>query len=155
VSHKGKEAGKNAKVSHKGKDEARKKEVGEAEEDEEADETKVGSFETFNLPDDYVLLPMKHASNKGSGVRTFVFLLNFCVSIDFPNTTYPNFRVGGKVAGMGRGIPLQKTKLIAYLREMEVCIIQVMVGRIASTQLGPSCKEAFVFVEHVPTVLDL
>jgi hypothetical protein len=55
---------------------------------------------------------------------------------------------------MGRGLPLQKTKLTAYLREMEVCIIQI-IDRIASTQLGPSREEAIEFVKHIPIIDDI
>ena len=113
-------------MSHKGK-ESRKKEV----------ETEV------KFPDVCVLLPLKHTSKEGTGIRAFVFLLDFCVSVDFPNTKYPNFRDGGKVAGIG--IPLQKTKSIVYLRKMEMCIVQV-IDRIASTQLEPSPEEAIEFV---------
>jgi hypothetical protein len=117
----------------------------------------VGRFKKYTLPTDYVLQPLKHALKEGTGIRAFTFLLDFCVSVDFRKwgTKYPNFRddgkLDGKVARMGKGLPLQKTKLIAYLHEMEMCLIQV-IDRIASTQLGASHEKAIEYVKHIETI---
>ena len=117
-------------------------------EKEKDDDTKNGNFVAMNLHNDYPLLSTTHESKTQSGIKAFIFLLDFCLSMTVGLEIKQRHGDVMSVFGIGNGLPTSSEQLNGYIQEMEVCIIQV-IDRIASTQLGPSREEAYEYKEHI------
>ena len=108
-------------------------------------------FPRLELPKKYLAATFHKQCKNASGVKIFLFLLDFCSRIHgFQNCIcLQEWDKRASKLGFGEWIPRTKELFMKFIQEMQMCIVQV-IDRISENQLRSSRREAAEYESYIP-----
>jgi hypothetical protein len=106
-------------------------------------------FMSLAIPKKYVGKPFCESGNDVSGVKAFIFFLDFCVSIHKNQRSILQQPLDGQSVlrlGMGAWIPRTKELVMKFIREMQMCIVQFIATK---SQLGTARTLALEYDTYI------